>query len=223
MQKNDEKAELGSVQPHEAQEKLAWHKSEEEVKVTELTQFVEGTTMHGLNHVFTSDTRRVRRILWLCLILVMLGSFVATTVSSVMRYYRYESTTKIERVSVEELDLPAVSICHEAIIAQSTLSDDPEAAYWFQQLMVHNGALGNDSLHPARTALRRHNMMWTTFRHLQDIILDCTVNLHYDCRNLFGYTLSDKGICLTLQSYDITQQYGILHSHFPGEGHGISK
>ena len=220
MQQSD-KAEFRKEQPYEVHEKSVWEDNEH--KVNELTQFVEATTLHGLNHVFTADTRRIRRILWLCLILTMLGSFVATTVSSVTRYYRYESTTKIERVSVEVLDLPAVSICHDAIIAHSTLSDDPEAAYWFEQLMTNYGTFGNDSIHQARTALRRHNMMWTTFRHLQDIILACTVNLHYDCRHLFGYTLSDKGICLTLQSYDITQQHGILHSQLPGEGYGISK
>ena len=222
MQKNDEKVELGQVQPHEAQGKSAWHKSKGGDKVAELTQFVEGTTMHGLNHVFTADTRRIRRILWLCLILIMLGCFVATTVSSVLRYYRYESTTKIERVSVKQLDMPAVSICSSTVTARSTFSTDPEAAHWMMEVIL-NPELNTTDLEEARTALRRHNMLWTIYAHLPQMIRGCRVNRSFDCRHLFSYEISDQGICITLQSKQIIEEYGTLKTSNPGAIHGFRK
>ena len=188
-----------------------------------LTQFVEGTTLHGLNHVCTSDTRRGRRILWLCLLLAMLGSFVLMTVGSVLRYYRYESATKIERVSVSELDLPAISICPRTKIAVSTLTTDPEALYWMREFVQNLDQLNATAIEDGRRVLRRHNMVWTMFVHLPRMIRNCTVNGDFDCQHLFDYILSDKGICLTLQSNDIVEQYGTLRTRNPGTAYGFRK
>ena len=153
----------------------------------------------------------------------MLGCFVATTVGSVLRYYRYESTTKIERVPVKQLDLPAVSICSGTEIARSTLNADPEAIHWMTEVMLNFDQLNTTDIEQARAAFRRHNMLWTIFAHLPRMIRSCKVNRLFDCRHLFGYDLSDQGICITLQSYEIIEEHGTLKTSNPGAVDGFGK
>ena len=134
---------------------------------------------------------------------------------------RYESTTKIHRKLVKELDFPAISLCNPITIAESTLSTDSEALAWIRRL--ENGSLTAEESADARTALRRHNALDALSAHLPPLVENCWINMHGLCGHLFSAVMSDTGICYTFHSRDIIEQYGQLKTDRPGLNYGLSK
>ena len=53
-----------------------------------LSVHVEGTTLHGLNHVCVADTSRVRRVVWLLLLLGMFTCYLIVATYSFVKYYK---------------------------------------------------------------------------------------------------------------------------------------
>ena len=53
-----------------------------------LSTHVEGTTLHGLNHVCVADTSRVRRVVWLLLLLGMFTCYLIVATYSFVKYYK---------------------------------------------------------------------------------------------------------------------------------------
>ena len=53
-----------------------------------LSAHVEGTTLHGLNHVCVADTSRVRRVVWLLLLLGMFTCYLIVATYSFVKYYK---------------------------------------------------------------------------------------------------------------------------------------
>ena len=134
---------------------------------------------------------------------------------------RYESTTKIHRKLVKELDFPAISLCNPITIAESTLSTDSEALAWIRR--VENGSLTVGESAEARSVLRRHNALDALSAHLPSLIEYCWINMRQLCGHLFSTVMSDTGICYTFHSRDIIEQYGQLKTDRPGLNYGLSK
>ena len=88
---------------------------------------------------------------------------------------RYESTTKIHRKLVKELDFPAISLCSPTIVAESTLSTDSESQDWLRR--IQHGSLTVEEFPEARSALRRHNALHALSAHLPSLIEYCWINM----------------------------------------------
>lgn len=138
---------------------------------------------------------------------------------------RYESTTKIERKAASELNYPAISICHQALIAESTISNDPEVVSWLSRIMSaqwrNDESIPEDEWDEAESYLRQHNLLYSMFAHLPRVIVACTVNVEQPCWHLFDVVLSDSGLCITLQGRESIERYGQLAATRPGADTGI--
>ena len=134
---------------------------------------------------------------------------------------RYESTTKIHRKLVKELDFPAISLCSPTIVAESTLSTDSESQDWLRR--IQQGSLTAEEFPEARSALRRHNALHALSAHLPPLVENCWISIHGLCGHLFSTVMSDRGICYTFHSRDIIEQYGQLKTDRPGVNYGLSK
>ena len=86
MEKAEAKIKLGhsnAIPPHASADNK--NSTEKDLK---LGAYVEGTTLHGLNHVCVADTSRVRRVVWLLLLLGMFTCYLIVATYSFVRYYR---------------------------------------------------------------------------------------------------------------------------------------
>ena len=73
--------------------------------------FVESSTLHGLQHVFTSQTP-LRRIIWALFLLSGIGWFSFQSSKLLTKYYSYPVTTKVTLVYEDAPEFPAVTICN---------------------------------------------------------------------------------------------------------------
>ena len=74
--------------------------------------FVESCTLHGLQHVFTSQTPWVRRILWALFLAAAIVWFSFQSSKLLKKYFSYPATTKVSLVYEGSPEFPAVSICN---------------------------------------------------------------------------------------------------------------
>ena len=124
--------------------------------------YLADTTLHGLNHACLAEVSRLRRCLWLLLLLVMTACYLTLAVYSVQRYYRYESATSFSRKSVDSLVFPAVSLCHTNLVSKSVIDADPELHRLIARLGSEGGLdklnLTTAQMQGARHILSKHTM-----------------------------------------------------------------
>ena len=75
------------------------------------SRFVEGSTLHGLQYVFTSASL-ARRILWAVLLLLAISWFSFQSFKLLKKYFSYPVTTKVSLKYEAMPGFPAVTICN---------------------------------------------------------------------------------------------------------------
>ena len=185
------------------------------------------TTLHGLNHACLAGVTKVRRGLWLLLLLAMTACYLTLTVYSVQRYYKYESATSFSRKSVDSLDFPAVSVCDINLVPKSAIDADPELYRLIVRLESEGGLdelnLTAAQMQSARDTLSKYNiadMLLTDFWHAADW---CRFNAKEDCIHRLSWRLSESGLCWTFQHQETVDVYGGLRSTLPGLMNGLCK
>ena len=192
---------------------------------SQISRFVEGLTLHGLNHVCASTANRIRRCLWLLLLLSMAAGYITIAVYSCQKYYRYETTTKINRQTVDHLEFPGISICHPNLIPRSLIDQDPDLHRWMLHLQ------GGDSIaslnltaaetQDARAVLDRYNLETTLSGNETRLIRRCRINDAHDCHELFYAEMSESSLCWKLFHGEMNGQYDVLTTTQPGQRHGL--
>ena len=90
--------------------------------------FVESSTLHGLQYVFTSRTL-VRRILWSLSLVAAILWFSFQSSKLLRKYFSYPAATKVSLVHEDSPEFPAVSICNFNQFRKSVIMekgyDDP--------------------------------------------------------------------------------------------------
>ena len=188
------------------------------------------TTLHGLNHACLAGVTKVRRGLWLLLLLAMTACYLTLTVYSVQRYYKYESATSFSRKSVDSLDFPAVSVCDINLVPKSAIDADPELHRLIARLGSEGGLdklnLTTAQMQSARHILSKHNMADLILYDIEvfDMIELCTFNAIEDCKHRLSWiSLSETTLCWTFQHREDVDDYGDVRTTLPGWVYGLRK
>lgn len=188
-----------------------------------LTDFVEGSTLHGLGHVCTQDTHLLRRTIWLLLMLAMFACYLLLATVSIVKYYKRETVTKIDINQVEALDFPAVSICDQNKIARAAYDDDSELEHWISVMEYYSTGpadaidiLSADDWDTARVILERRTMEDALQNRARSLIVGCTIDNDFQCGDMFVGQMSDSTLCMTFTPQGMT-------SVRPGASHGLRK
>ena len=72
-------------------------------------EFLESSTIHGL--VYISTTRRLARLLWLCVVISGFTGAVVIIYQSFSSWAVSPVSTTIETLPITELDFPSVTVC----------------------------------------------------------------------------------------------------------------
>ena len=188
--------------------------------------YLADTTLHGLNHACLARVKRLRRCLWLLLLLAMTACYLTLAVYSIQRYYKYESTTSFSRRSVDSLDIPAVSVCHTNFVPKSVIAADPELHRLIARLGSEGGLdklnLTAAQMQSARDTLSKYNFANILISHFWDGIQWCDFNELY-CQHRLTWRLSESGLCGTFQHQDTVDAYGDVRTTLPGWVYGLRK
>ena len=105
-----------------------------DTKPPTFAEFSETTTLHGLNRVGKTASHKVKRLIWLVVILAMLGIYLFIAISSILTYFSWESVTKISKTAKPKLEFPSVSICFQNLFPRTFVEGRPETEYWMHHL-----------------------------------------------------------------------------------------
>ena len=99
-------------------------------------EFVEGTTLHGIRHVFGSN-KLWAKTLWLIFLLTSAVFFFYQAYINIAKYYRFPMTTEIRNFNLKTMPFPAVSVCPSNILQKSKIyALDSDSAFINQGLNI---------------------------------------------------------------------------------------
>ena len=84
------------------------------------SEFVNGTSLHGIRYVFLRRPLWAR-IGWLLILLAFTGYFLFSAYESLTKFFRYPINTVITQKYLSELELPAITICPINVISRKKL------------------------------------------------------------------------------------------------------
>ncbi|KAK8766130.1 hypothetical protein V5799_007089 [Amblyomma americanum] len=83
--------------------------------------FAERCTAHGFNRI--ASTQRLRRLLWVIVVVVAVGGFLYHISFLTTNYFSYPIMTATEEVHADELHFPAITVCNLNIMRKSSFED----------------------------------------------------------------------------------------------------
>ena len=83
-------------------------------------KFVHSTTTHGVIHIFSGKSK-IRRFLWLMLVLTSATGCLYDIAVSIRRLARGSTDTTVSVLEPDSVDFPAVTLCNLNLIRQSSL------------------------------------------------------------------------------------------------------
>ena len=120
------------------------YESKEEKEEKPFDTFVSQTTLHGFHFLFDSKTR-LRRILWLCLLLLNTGLLINQIQKSVIKYFAYKSAISKHIDMPQRLAFPAISICNQNMLRKSKVMGTEAQRYLDQMDEFKSYSDGNVS------------------------------------------------------------------------------
>ena len=72
---------------------------------------ISSWTLHGLPNVFRTKYILIK-IVWIILFLTALGVSIYFVYNTIEEYLRYEVTTLVRSINVDEMDFPVITICN---------------------------------------------------------------------------------------------------------------
>ena len=176
--------------------------------------FVESSTLHGLQHVFTSQTP-LRRIIWALLLLSGIGWFSFQSSKLLTKYFSYPVTTKVTLVYEDAPEFPAVTICNFNMFRASAVK-----ANGYEDLLkyVMRKARGYDTSNDTVDLSKLDSLNMSEFylamgHQIKDTLGDCTWNGDYCSEKNFTAVLTSMGLCHTFNSGKIissTRRFTII-------------
>lgn len=80
--------------------------------ISNIYEYAERSTAHGVQYVCGKNIQSVRRVLWLVLLLLLNAGFFYLFASSLQSFLRYESSVSISVEKNDTFVLPAITICN---------------------------------------------------------------------------------------------------------------
>ena len=168
-------------------------------------KYVESSTLHGLQYVFTSRTN-ARRILWAVFLLLAISWFSFQSFKLLKKYFSYPVTTKVSLKYEAMPDFPAVTICNFNMFKNSVVktSGYDELLNHFSKAQRETLGLptANESIDISKyDDLNLTRVYFKAGYHINDILLRCIWNGKPTCdyRN-FTPVLTSMGLCHTFNS-----------------------
>ena len=163
--------------------------------------FVESSTLHGLQHVFTSQTP-LRRIIWALLLLSGIGWFSFQSSKLLTKYYSYPVTTKVTLVYEDAPEFPAVTICNFNMFRTSAVK-----VHGYEELLkyVIRKASGHDTSNDTVLLNKLDSLNMSEFyfdmgHQIERTLSGCTWNGDYCSARNFTPVLTSMGLCHTFNS-----------------------
>ena len=164
--------------------------------------FVESTTLHGLQYVFTSPTL-VRRILWTVFLLSGIAFFSYQSSKLIRKYLSYSTATKVNLVYEDILEFPAVTICNFNTFKKSVITAKGyDKAFEFNMKKAAGLNTSNDTLDLSKyNDVNMTEFYFTAGHQIEDTLVSCLwlVGEKCDHKN-FTAVLTSMGLCHTFTS-----------------------
>jgi len=168
--------------------------------------FVGSSTLHGLQHVFTSRTL-ARRILWTLFLLAGIAWFSLQTSKLLKKYFSYPVATKVNLIYEDAPEFPAVTICNFNMFRKSVVMArgyDQVLKYFMKKTFGIDTS--NDTVNlDEYNGLNVTELYLTAGHQIDDTLVSCFWNGGEMCdhRN-FTAVLTSMGLCHTFNSGNLT-------------------
>lgn len=197
-----------------------------------LRDFAEGTTLHGFKHITgnNSSPNKLKQTIWGMLFVSLLGFCIYLLVITIMRYFKYESTTTTfyERNSI--LEMPSVTICNMHPYNRTKYMNNPHALtignYYSYILDVNSSYYSNSTLRNTLDDQMR-NIEVFDFNKAQALTINETfISCKFfgsiiNCSDYVEYLYTELGMCFIFNSKDRIEANGSLWNNYPGESLGL--
>ena len=100
---NEDQAQMAKQPLDEHNEKLRMRKT--------FLSFTQITTMHGIIHIFSMNSKKSRKLLWAAILMVGFVAYFCFAASAISRYLTYPVVSTTEVHFVQEIELPAITLC----------------------------------------------------------------------------------------------------------------
>ncbi|CAK8697222.1 unnamed protein product [Clavelina lepadiformis] len=91
-------------------------------------QFTDNVTMHGLRYVFMKDISRLRRLIWILIVIAGMAYCNYLLSETLASYYTYPTIAKTRRKSEKKSEFPAVTFCNFNTFQKSKLTRQEQLA-----------------------------------------------------------------------------------------------
>ena len=163
--------------------------------------FVEYSTLHGLQHVFTSRTP-LRRIIWALFLLSGIGWFSFQSFKLLTKYYSYPVTTKVTLVYEDAPEFPAVTICNFNLFRTSVVEENGYGKLFNYVIRKARGYdTSNDTVDLSKLdSLNMSKFYFDMGHQINDTLRGCTWNGVRCSDKNFTAVLTSMGLCHTFNS-----------------------
>ena len=182
-------------------------------------EFVEGTTLHGIRHVF-GNKKPWAKALWLLFLLASAAYFFYNTYKNFEKYYKFPMTTKLRNINVRAMPFPAVSVCPSNIFQKSKIyALDNDSIFIDQGLNISACDLtaAVRKGRPCGHALLCCCVIIGAAFHASDFISNCTQEYKDELRDAINRKeeLFDAAKFLSVYSQNITEMLTSFSSFGP--------
>ena len=183
------------------------------------------STLHGLNKTCETNTSHLRRIVWIMLLFSAIAGYLFLMTTSILKYYRFDTNTKITETTVKQLDFPSVSICQQNQFAQSLVQNDPQLRYWVEYLELNPlDTLSLEDIDNATSVLRNYPQYQAFTRISSSFLRKCQFDgSPFECADYFTIAMSELSMCATLMSGSVRDRFGPWITETPGYSFGLGK
>lgn len=163
--------------------------------------FVESSTLHGLQHVFTSRSPG-RRIIWALFLLLGIGWFSFQSSQLVTKYYSYPVTTKVTQVYEDAPEFPAITICNFNMFRQSVVQASEYGQLFTYVLRRSMGIdVSNDTVDWSKyDSINMTEFTLAMGHQIEDTLSSCTWSGEKCTAENFTAVLTSMGLCYTFNS-----------------------
>ena len=198
----------------------------EEASTLKLSNFASNTTLHGLDKTCEANSHIIRRCIWIVLLLSAIAAYLFVMVTSVIKYYRFDTNTIIVETTVKSLKFPSVSICQQNQFSESFVQqNDPLMRYWMEYLEMHRpNTLTPDEITNA-TSVLENTLLINAFAGLPPNFLSrCEFDGEpFDCADYATVEQSEMSNCATIMSGTIRDRMGPWKTKRPGFSFGLGR
>ena len=199
--------------------------AKEETKSQKWSEFAESTTIHGLNKASDGSTHKAKRVCWLIALMIMLGLYLFIAISSIITYFRWESVTKMSKITKNKLEFPSVSICAQESMPATVVEGRPDLQYWMRYLETYTWESLSDDMRENASSVLGTQLLDTVFYENAIAMLErCEFDREvFDCADFFRLISTETNTCATFMAREHRRIHGPRVTRSPGYLYGLSK